>query len=105
MYWNLGDPFKPQEPLTVAVRNARITSLARGWVTFVDSRTSLSILTAGFRAADGSRLRPTGALSPQTSSVTTARRITMATPGRSTTRRYFHRISFEPVRTMVFYEL
>ncbi len=38
MYWNLGDPFKPQEPLTVTARNARITSLARGWVTFVDSR-------------------------------------------------------------------
>jgi hypothetical protein len=38
MYWNPGDPFKPQEPLTATARNARITSFARGWVTVADSR-------------------------------------------------------------------
>jgi hypothetical protein len=36
MYWNPGDPFKPKEPLTITVRNARITSFAHGWVTFND---------------------------------------------------------------------
>jgi hypothetical protein len=52
MYWNPGDPFKPKEPLTIILRNARITNSARGWVTFNDGLKVSFYLERGIPGSD-----------------------------------------------------